>query len=112
MKSYETKVAGVVVCNMHARVSCKECSYVAELESEVSRLQDELAGDGVWTLTEQLSHLRSENDRLYNEASEYASIALWCAERLATRRDAEYAYDEIEKAYGYAIDRNWRGEQV
>lgn len=93
-------------------VVCEKDEYIAELEAEVFRLQDELAGDGVLTLTEQLSHARSENDRLYNKASEYASIALWCARRLATRQYAEHAYDEIEKIYGYEIDRDWRGEQV
>lgn len=94
MKSYETKDSGGCnVCKAHGLLRCWDCEYMAELEADVGRLQ-------------------TENDLLYNKASEYASLALWCAERLATRRDAEYAYDEIEKIYGYAIDREWRGEQV
>ncbi len=65
MKSYETTDSGGrVVCKVHKMLRCAECAYIAELESEVFRLQDELAGDGVLSLSEQLSHARAEIRRL------------------------------------------------
>ena len=63
-------------------------------------------------LLAEIERLEAENKALKEESSEYSSIALWSARRLATREYAEYVYDEIEKVYGYAVDRDWRGEQV
>lgn len=68
MKSYEAKDSGGrVVCKEHKRIRCSECAYVNELETEVFRLQDELNGDGVLSLKEQVGHAHAEIRRQDNE---------------------------------------------
>lgn len=65
MKSFETTDSGGrIVCKEHGLLRCSECAYIAELESEVFRLQGELAGDGVLTLAEQVSHYKAVSERL------------------------------------------------
>jgi|SRR5690625_4447459 len=44
--------------------------------------------------------------------SELESMVLWAARRMATKRYAEYLYDDIEDLTGERYDRDWRGEQV
>lgn len=57
------------------------------------------------SLLAEIERLRTERDKLY-------SIALWGARRMAVRLFSRFMYDEIEKATGGSVDRDWRGERV
>jgi len=61
---------------------------------------------------EDIQKLLSEIIALKKERYEFLTISMWGASKLGEREDAEFMYDDIERALGRSVKRQWKGEII